>query len=119
MKIISSLFLISFLVACTLNSENSESYPTQTIEHYCDEMVGPEWVRSENPVKRDKLISMANFHVKPTGIIWYTSSTENYMVCAFTNDPNGCGYGTHEFRKFDGRWFYAPVSMQEKICVVE
>lgn len=118
MKILTILFLISFMTACMSSLEDSGSYASEIAVRYCDEMVGQDWVRSEPPSMEQKLLNMANFNVKPRGIIWYISASDEYMACAFTSDRNGCGYGTHEFRKIDGRWFYSPDSMQEEICVV-
>lgn len=118
MKIITSLLLIGFITACTSILEDSGNHADEIVVSYCNEMVGQDWVRSDPPVLQKKLLSMARFHAKPKGIIWYISPSDDYMACAFTSDPDGCGYGTHEFRKLDGRWFYSPGSLQEKICVV-
>ena len=114
-KIAASVSLL-LLVACASNSER-DAEASAAVAAKCDSLLGDGWSRVESPANAKDLLSIAHFHVRPAGFVWYTSNLQSFSACAFTHDPDGCGYGAHEFVKIGKRWFYAPGNYLERICV--
>jgi hypothetical protein len=84
----------------------------------CARFIGPGWVAAEVPANARELSAMAKFYVRPVGLKWYSSQSGSLAACAYTRDPDGCGYGAHYFHKQNGLWLYEPGSFLERICVV-
>jgi len=114
------------LLACFLLLASScGSYPhpilpiraADTVEK-CSEFVGPEWTTVEAPENARELAAMAKFQTRPIGLLWYSSASGDYAACAYTRDPDSCGYGAHYFTKQNGQWHYSPGSFLERVCVV-
>jgi hypothetical protein len=85
----------------------------------CGEFVGPGWTAIEAPVNARELAAMAQFKTRPVGLLWYSSASGDYAVCAYTRDPDGCGYGAHYFTKQNGQWHYSPGNFLWRYCVLD
>lgn len=111
------LALASLLLGCgTIPDRMSAPSPFQKAA--CDEMLSAPWIPSSPPWNASRLLEMPQFHPWERGIVWYSVSPDRVAACAFTSDPDGCGYTTHEFVRLGERWYYSPGPSLERICVV-
>ena len=115
------LSLICFLLLCaSCSSYPRPILPAHLVEiaDHCTEYVGSDWARVEPPANARELAAMATFHVRPIGFLWFTSTAGDYAACAYTRDPDGCGYSAHIFTKQNKQWQYMQGKYQDRICVV-
>src|SRR5688500_7212761 len=103
----------SLLVCLLLLVSSCSSYPhpilpiraAETAEK-CGQFVDPGWTIAGAPANARELVAMAQFETRPVGLLWYSSPSGGYAVCAYTRDPDGCGYSAHYFNNQDGQWHY-------------
>jgi hypothetical protein len=82
----------------------------------CASLFGMPAVPSRTPADARKLVALAVFPVRPVGLLWYEGNLDEYTACAYTNDADGCGYSTHQFKLHAGHWAYAPADFKNGSC---